>query len=67
VDLGTYYPRIVDGELDVLCDELPAVAVEGPRAVGKTETALRRAATVYRLDDGAELDIARADPARLAD
>jgi len=67
VDLGTYYPRIVDGELDVLCDELPAVAVEGPRAVGKTETALRRAATVYRLGDGAELDIARADPARLAD
>ncbi|MCY3538922.1 MAG: DUF4143 domain-containing protein [bacterium] len=62
----TYYPRIVDGELDFLTAELPAVAIEGPRAVGKTETALRRAATVYRLDDDAQLDIARADPARLA-
>lgn len=63
---GGYLPRIVDSELDVLCSELPAVALEGPRAVGKTETALRRAATVHRLDDVAELDIARADPVRLA-
>ena len=61
-----YYPRIVDGELDELCDELPAIAIEGPRAVGKTETALRRVATAYRLDDAAQLDIARADPTRLA-
>ncbi len=66
MDSGKYYPRIVDGELDLLSGELPAVAVEGPRAVGKTETALRRAVTVYRLDDRAQLDIARADPARLA-
>ena len=62
-----YLPRIVDAELDVLCAELPAVAVEGPRAVGKTETALRRAATTHRLDDEAALDIARANPARLAE
>ena len=61
-----YRPRIVDGELDWLCGELPAVALEGPRAVGKTETALRRASTVYRLDDGAQFDIARAAPSRLA-
>ncbi|MCY4517179.1 MAG: DUF4143 domain-containing protein [Acidimicrobiaceae bacterium] len=61
-----YLPRIVDDELNVLCAELPAVALEGPRAVGKTETALRRATTVHRLDDVAELDVARADPSRLA-
>ncbi len=61
-----YLPRIVDSELDVLCAELPAVALEGPRAVGKTETTLRRATTVHRLDDIAEFDIARADPSRLA-
>ena len=61
-----YYQRIVDGELDQLCSELPAIAIEGPRAVGKTETALRRVATVYRLDDGTQLDIAQADPTRLA-
>ncbi|MDE0496850.1 MAG: DUF4143 domain-containing protein [Acidimicrobiaceae bacterium] len=61
-----YFPRIVDGELDELCSELAAVAIEGPRAVGKTETALRRVATVYRLDDEAQLDVVRADPVRLA-
>ena len=61
-----YYPRIVDDELDQLAAELPAIAVEGPRAVGKTETSLRRAATVHRLDDGDQLAIAAADPARLA-
>ena len=61
-----YFQRIVDGELDQLCSELPAIAIEGPRAVGKTETALRRAATVYRLDDESQLDIAQADPTRLA-
>ena len=61
-----YWPRIVDNELDLLCSELPAIAIEGPRAVGKTETALRRAATVHRLDDGDQLSIAQAEPARLA-
>lgn len=61
-----YCPRIVDAELDELCRELPAVSIEGPRAVGKTETALRRASTVYRLDDSAQFDIAAADPARLS-
>lgn len=60
-----YYPRIVDGELDLLCQELPAIALEGPRAVGKTETALRRASTVYRLDDDIQLEIARSSPGRL--
>lgn len=64
---NAYLPRMVDDELDVLCAEVPAVALEGPRAVGKTETALRRAATVHRLDDVAEFDIASADPSRLAD
>lgn len=24
---GLYWPRIVDGELDLLCSELPAIAV----------------------------------------
>jgi predicted AAA+ superfamily ATPase len=60
-----YRQRIVDDELDVLVPGLPALALEGPKAVGKTATALRRAATVYRLDDPAILEIARADPSRL--
>ena len=64
--MAGYIERVVDSELDELLEELPAVALEGPRAVGKTETALRRAQTVFRLDNDAALTIARADPLRLA-
>jgi hypothetical protein len=60
-----YIRRIVDDELDELIAGLPAIAIEGPKAVGKTATALQRAATVYRLDDEAERSIAEADPSRL--
>jgi predicted AAA+ superfamily ATPase len=60
-----YRRRIVDDELDELFAGLPAIALEGPKAVGKTATALRRAATVYRLDDEAERSIVQADPSRL--
>lgn len=65
--IGTYRRRIVDDELDELLGGLPAVAIEGPRAVGKTATALQRAKTVYRLDDEAQRTIARADPALLVE
>lgn len=61
-----YRPRVVDAELDELLAGLPAVALEGPKAVGKTETALRRAATPHRLDDPGQLEIFRAAPERLA-
>lgn len=60
-----YWPRIVDAELDKLSAGLPAISIEGPRAVGKTETALRRARTVHRLDDSARLAVLRGDPDRL--
>lgn len=43
--------RMVDPLLDRLLAEVPAVFVTGPRAVGKTTTATRRAATLVRLDD----------------
>ena len=62
-----YQRRIVDSELDELFAGLPAIALEGPKAVGKTATALRRAATVYRLDDDAERSIAQADLSRLVE
>ena len=58
-----YLPRVADRELDQLSAALPAVALEGAKEVGKTATALRRAATVYRLDDPAQAAIAEADPA----
>ena len=63
--METYQPRIVDDDLNVLTEGLPAVVIEGPRAVGKTETALRRARTVHRLDDSRQLAIVSGDPERL--
>lgn len=62
---GPYRRRVVDDELDELLAGLPALALDGPKAVGKTATALRRAVTVYRLDDDSERAIAQADPSRL--
>lgn len=60
-----YGRRIVDEELDELFASLPAVALEGAKAVGKTATASQRATTVHRLDDPAERSVAVADPRRL--
>ncbi len=45
-----YVPRLVDGLLEEYLAELPAVMVVGPRACGKTTTALRLATSVVRLD-----------------
>lgn len=61
-----YHDRIVDLELDELLAGLPALALEGPKAVGKTETARRRSATIHRLDDIGQRQIAEADPERIA-
>lgn len=60
-----YIPRVVDDELDELMAGVAAIALEGPKGVGKTETALRRAATVYRLDDPGQQAILEADPSRM--
>ena len=57
-----YTRRIVDEELDELLPELAAIAIEGPKAVGKTATAERRATTVHRLDLPEIRSIAAADP-----
>lgn len=58
-----YWPRLVDRELDDLLRALPAIALEGPKGVGKTATAERRVRTVVRLDEPAKRQIATADPA----
>jgi uncharacterized protein len=60
-----YQPRVVDRELDELLDGLPAISIEGPKGVGKTATAERRAQTVFAMDDDAQRQLLRADPARL--
>ena len=60
-----YTPRVVDEELDELLKTLPALALEGPKGVGKTATAQRRAASTVRLDEPAQREIAEADPSAL--
>ena len=62
--MTSYRHRIVDIELDELRD-LPAISLEGPKAVGKTETAVRRAVTTFDLDNPELLAIIEADPNRL--
>ena len=61
-----YLRRAVDEELDSLLPGLAAVALEGPKGVGKTATATRRARTIFALDEGAQRDLLQADPDRLA-
>jgi hypothetical protein len=56
---------VVDRELDELLESLPAIALEGPKGVGKTETARRRAQTVRALDNPAVRAVGDADPAQL--
>lgn len=61
-DIEPYRRRAHDALLQELLSELPAVLLIGPRASGKTTTALRHAASVVRLDRPAEAAAFRADP-----
>ena len=63
--LSGYRPRVVDGELRELLADLPAVAIEGPKGVGKTATAEHFGATIHRLDDPAVAEVIRAQSIRL--
>ena len=60
-----YLRRIIDDEIDELFASLAALSIEGPKAVGKTETALQRASTVRRLDDPRQASLLGADPNRI--
>lgn len=60
-----YQLRAVDQELDELLDGLPAISLEGPKGVGKTATAQRRAATTFAMDDTTQRELLTADPQRL--
>lgn len=57
-----YRPRFVDRILDGLLTELPAVMITGPRACGKTTTALRRCRTAVRLDEPRQASAFEAAP-----
>ena len=64
--VNTYRSRVLDDELDALLPGLPAISLEGPKGVGKTATAMQRAAQVLRLDEPAQAQLLSADPSRLA-
>jgi len=60
--VNQYRQRLLDGLLGSLLADVPALLLVGPRAVGKTTTALRHARTVVRLDRAAEATAFQADP-----
>lgn len=47
----SYRPRTLDVQLDELLQAAPAIAIEGPKGVGKTATARRWTSTAWMLDD----------------
>ena len=57
----SYLLRTVDQELDGLLPHAAAIALDGPKGVGKTDTASRRARTIWFLDDAAQREVAQAD------
>lgn len=60
-----YLPRILDRQLGSALGSLPAIALEGAKAIGKTRTALERARTVHRLTVPGERAVIEADPERV--
>ncbi len=58
----TYLPRIIDGELDELFDQVPAIAIDGVKAIGKTTTAEQRVLGLLKLDAKTSRESIQADP-----
>ncbi len=57
----SYVLRLVDPLIDEYLDGLPAIMLVGPRATGKTTTAIRSGASTMRLDRTSSADAVRAD------
>ncbi|MGQ0670922.1 MAG: ATP-binding protein [Actinomycetota bacterium] len=60
--MADYRERAIEGLLSRILSELPALLIVGPRATGKTTTAIRHASTVVRMDRPGESEAMRADP-----
>jgi len=60
-----YARRIIDDELDELFGHVPAIAIDGPKAVGKTTTAEQRVVGLLRLDAKPNREAVHADPGLL--
>ena len=61
-----YARRILDDELDELFGQVPAIAVDGAKGVGKTTTAEQRVTGVVRLDSKAIRESIAAEPEQLS-
>lgn len=57
-----YLRRALDDVLDEFMDGLPAISLDGPKGVGKSVTAARRAQHSWYLDDPAQLALLQSDP-----
>lgn len=62
--MAPYRGRVIDLLLDDVLPDLPAILLQGAKGVGKTATARRRARSTLTLDDEADRQLLRADPAR---
>lgn len=60
-----YRPRLIDAQLASALDAVGAVVLEGPRAVGKTESGRHAARSEVRVDTPAARQVFAADPALL--
>ncbi|WP_375423377.1 ATP-binding protein [uncultured Friedmanniella sp.] len=60
-----YRARVIDRELDLLFADLSAVSLDGPKGVGKTETALQRVTRIFRFDRPADRELLAAQPGLL--
>lgn len=63
--MADYLPRVVDAELDELMAGLAAISIEGPKGVGKTVTAARRAETIISLEQSRGEDLVAIDASDL--
>lgn len=60
-----YTRRVLDSELDALLPHVAALAIDGPKAVGKTTTARERSRGLLQLDEPGPFAAITADPALL--
>lgn len=58
----TYLPRALEQQLDLFMPEVAAIAIEGPKGVGKTSTAEQRSQRTIRLDQQEDQALFQADP-----
>lgn len=62
--MDTYIPRVIDSEVERGLRSAGALVIKGPRACGKTRTALQHALSAIQLDrDTPEAAVARMQPA----